>query len=91
MGNVGRIKPLTKMACPSCRRILEDFSIDEAATSGRSGENDDTAQFAARRLSVHNPYDEDWNDIADEDEGDDDEGDASSSAAGGGSPRVTQI
>jgi 4-hydroxy-3-methylbut-2-en-1-yl diphosphate synthase IspG/GcpE len=32
MGNVGRIKPLTKMACPSCRRLLEDFSIDEAAT-----------------------------------------------------------
>ncbi len=32
MGNVGRIKPLTKMACPTCRNILEDFSMDDAAT-----------------------------------------------------------
>lgn len=32
MGNVGRIKPLTRMACPSCRNFLEDFSVDSAAT-----------------------------------------------------------
>lgn len=32
MGNVGRIKPQTKMMCPTCRRFLEDFSIEEAST-----------------------------------------------------------
>jgi DNA-directed RNA polymerase subunit RPC12/RpoP len=32
MADVGRIKPLTKMACPSCRNLLQDFSIEEAAT-----------------------------------------------------------
>lgn len=32
MANVGRIKPLTKMACPSCRNFLQDFSIEEAST-----------------------------------------------------------
>ena len=32
MGNLGRIQPQTKMACPSCRHILQDFSIEEAAT-----------------------------------------------------------
>ena len=32
MANVARIKPTTKMACPSCRRILDDFSIEGAAS-----------------------------------------------------------
>ena len=32
MADVARIKPQTKMACPSCRNILGDFSVDEAAT-----------------------------------------------------------
>lgn len=32
MSSVGRIKPLTKMACPSCRNFLQDFSVEEAAS-----------------------------------------------------------
>ncbi len=32
MANVGRIKPITKMACPSCHNFLQDFSIDDAAS-----------------------------------------------------------
>lgn len=31
MAEVGRIKPQQKMACPSCRSILPDFSIAEVA------------------------------------------------------------
>lgn len=31
MAEVGRIKPQQKMACPSCRALLPDFSIDEVA------------------------------------------------------------
>lgn len=31
MAELGRIKPLTKMACPSCQVILPDFSIDDVA------------------------------------------------------------
>jgi len=47
---------------------------DETATEedeGEAGESN-TEEFAARRLSVHNPYDDDWND-KDGDEDDDDE------------------
>lgn len=32
MANVGRIKPLRKMICPTCRNFLEDFSIEDAAS-----------------------------------------------------------
>ena len=38
-------------------------SIDESA----SGTGTEDEHFAARRLSVHNPYDEDWNDVGEED------------------------
>ena len=31
MAEVGRIKPQTKMACPSCRNLLPDFSVDDVA------------------------------------------------------------
>lgn len=31
MAELGRIKPQTKMSCPSCRAILPDFSIDDVA------------------------------------------------------------
>lgn len=32
MAKVGRIEPLTKMACPSCQALLEDFSVEDVAT-----------------------------------------------------------
>ncbi len=31
MANLGRIKPQTKMACPNCRTLLGDFSIEDVA------------------------------------------------------------
>lgn len=31
MAQVGRIKPQTKMACPNCRTLLGDFSIEDVA------------------------------------------------------------
>ena len=60
--------------------------IDEAAADD-DGEATRAEEFAARRLSVHNPYDEDWNSPEDE-EG---EGEASTtqpSAAVGSTQRA---
>ena len=31
MAEVGRIQPLTKMACPNCRTLVGDLSIDDVA------------------------------------------------------------
>lgn len=31
MAEVGRIEPQTRMACPACRNILDDFSIEDVA------------------------------------------------------------
>lgn len=31
MAEVGRIQPQTRMACPNCRTLLPDFSIDDVA------------------------------------------------------------
>ena len=31
MSEVARIKPQTRMACPTCSHILRDFSLDEVA------------------------------------------------------------
>jgi len=41
---------------------------DGVPSAGDSDEN-----FAARRLSVHNPFDEDWNEVGEDEAGDDDE------------------
>ena len=46
--------------------------------TGASGDGD--AAFAARRLSVHNPYDEDWNDMGEEGE-EEDEGASTTKAS----------
>ena len=32
MANIARIKPIKKMACPSCHQILTDFSLEGAAS-----------------------------------------------------------
>ena len=32
LANIARIKPIKKMACPSCRQILNDFSVEGAAS-----------------------------------------------------------
>lgn len=31
MAELGRIAPQTKMACPNCRTLLGDFSLDDVA------------------------------------------------------------
>jgi len=55
--------------------------IDEAASSSAAQDEEDSA-FAARRLSVHNPYDEDWNDV--EEEGEEEDGQASTTKPSAG-------
>ena len=43
------------------------FKDEEGApASDDAGKRQEAEEFAARRLSVHNPYDEDWNDLQDE-------------------------
>ena len=44
--------------------LIEGVTGDEAQETDPSG-TPTTADFAARRLSVHNPYDGDWNDKGD--------------------------
>ena len=44
--------------------LIEGVTGDEAQEADPSG-TPTTADFAARRLSVHNPYDGDWNDKGD--------------------------
>ena len=39
-------------------------AAEEAADGGGGEQTEEQKEFAARRLSVHNPYDEDWNDLA---------------------------
>ena len=40
----------------------------ESAEAAEAPGANDREEFAARRLSVHNPYDEDWNDADDRDD-----------------------
>ena len=61
-------------------------SIDEAAALAAVNSERDAA-FAARRLSVHNPYDEDWNDMGEEDEGGDYDRASTTKASAGAAQR----
>ena len=44
---------------------LHDALPEEDEEGGEQAADEDS--FAARRLSVHNPYDEDWNEVDEED------------------------
>ena len=58
---------------PSSARSEESASIEEEEGEERA---EIDAEFVARRLSVHNPFDEDWNDVSEKNgAGDDDEED----------------
>ena len=52
--------------------LPEEGEDGDAAAATEEGESEGAA-FAARRLSVHNPYDEDWNEVGDADGGGDDD------------------
>ena len=55
--------------CPIDRLVrLRPPDRPQAATSSAksSRSNSGEEDFAARRLSVHNPFDEDWNDVEEE-------------------------
>ena len=55
--------------CPIVRLVrLRPPDRPQAATSSAksSRSSSEEEDFAARRLSVHNPFDEDWNDVVEE-------------------------
>ena len=62
------------------KKALKDLrakhSGKEEVSSEEEGEEnvDADEEFIARRLSVHNPFDEDWNEVDQVDNDDDDEG-----------------
>ena len=53
-----------------------DEEGDAAADTSAEG-----GEFAARRLSVHNPYDEDWNELGDGDDSAPEDGSGSGSTS----------
>ena len=55
-------------------------AADGAAADGEAAKAGEEKEFAARRLSVHNPFDENWNDGAGDDDDDDDDGDGDAAA-----------
>ena len=63
--------------------VAEEASEQEGGADEGGGE-EAGEEFVARRLSVHNPYDDDWNEVgegADDDDDDDDDGGAAPAAA----------
>jgi len=60
-------------ATPSSPGQSDTVEGDDEGEDGDEQKTAEEEEFAQRRLSVHNPFDEDWNDVGEEEEDEDDE------------------
>ena len=77
--------PLPCAACVTGISFKEDelarTEEEGAEEEGDAAASDESKEFAARRLSVHNPYDEDWNELGDGDDSAPEDGSGSGSTS----------